>query len=75
MFASSHRLYCGAGVGGGGDGAKHLTNLASHKMQKKRLLHCKKGFASFPSPAGKSLTKLSLARSNLIIPGQEEFGL
>jgi hypothetical protein len=28
----------------------------------------------FPSPAGMSLTKLSLARNNLIDPGQEKFG-
>jgi hypothetical protein len=28
----------------------------------------------FPSPAGMSLTKLSLAGNNLIIPGQVEFG-
>jgi hypothetical protein len=27
-----------------------------------------------PSPAGMSLTKLSLAGNNLIIPGQIEFG-
>jgi hypothetical protein len=28
----------------------------------------------FPPPAGMSLTKLSLARNNLILPGQGEFG-
>jgi hypothetical protein len=38
-------------------------------------LHCKKRISSFPSPAGISLTKLFLARNNLIIPGQGEFGL
>jgi hypothetical protein len=27
-------------------------------------VHCEKGLAIFPSPAGKSLTKLSLARNN-----------
>ncbi len=32
-------------------------------------LHCKKRFVIFPSPAGLSLTKLSLAGNNLIIPG------
>jgi hypothetical protein len=37
-------------------------------------LHCKKRLAVFPSPAGMSLTKLSLAGNNLIIPGQGEFG-
>jgi hypothetical protein len=33
-------------------------------------IHCKKRLAIFPFLAGKSLTKLSLARHNLIIPGQ-----
>ncbi len=37
-------------------------------------LHCKKRLAVFPSPAGMSLTKLSLVGNNLIIPGQGEFG-
>ncbi len=31
-------------------------------------IHCKKGSAIFPSPAWMSLTKLSLAGNNLIIP-------
>ncbi len=31
-------------------------------------LHCKKGLAVFPSPAGMSLTKLFLGGNNLIIP-------
>jgi len=35
-----------------------------------KVLHCKKRLAVFPSPAGMSLTKLSLAGNNLIIPGQ-----
>jgi hypothetical protein len=34
----------------------------------------KKRLAVFPSPAGMSLTKLSLAGNNLILPGQGEFG-
>jgi hypothetical protein len=37
-------------------------------------VHCKKGYPFFPSPAGMSLTKLSLDKNNLIIPGQGEFG-
>jgi hypothetical protein len=37
-------------------------------------IHCKKRLPFFPSPAGMSLTKLSLARNNLIIPGQGEIG-
>ncbi len=36
------------------------------------MLHCKKRLAIFPSPAGISLTKLSLAGNN--IPGQGKFG-
>jgi hypothetical protein len=43
------------------------------KMQPK-LLHCEKKLTIFPSPAGMSLTKLSLAGNSLIIPGQGEFG-
>jgi hypothetical protein len=38
------------------------------------LMHCKKRFAIFPSPAGMLLTELSLDRKNLIIPAQGEFG-
>jgi hypothetical protein len=34
----------------------------------------KKRLATFPSPDGMSLTKLSLGGNNLIIPAQEEFG-
>ncbi len=36
--------------------------------------HSKKSFAVFPSPAGMSLTNLSLAGNNLIIHGQGEVG-
>jgi hypothetical protein len=42
-------------------------------LQTKRL-HCKKRLSFFPSPAGMSLIKLSMAGNNLIIPGQGEFG-
>jgi hypothetical protein len=35
---------------------------------------CKKRLTIFPSPAGMSLTKLSLSGNNLIIRGQGEFG-
>ncbi len=34
----------------------------------------KKRLTFFPSPAGMSLTKLSLAGTNLIFPGQGKFG-
>ncbi len=37
-------------------------------------LHRKTRLATFPSPAGMSLTKLSLGGKNLIITAQEEFG-
>ncbi len=43
-------------------------------IRKCKNLHCKKRFAIFPSPAGMSLTKLSLAGNYYIIPAQEEFG-
>ncbi len=36
--------------------------------RQRTLLHCKKMFAIFPSPAGMSLIKLSLDGNNLIIP-------
>jgi hypothetical protein len=52
-----------------------LTLLVNNfRTQHKYLVHCKKRLAIFPSPAGMSLTKLSLAGNNLIIPGQGEFG-
>ncbi len=38
------------------------------------MLHCKKGWAIFPPPAGRSVTKLSVARNNLINPGMGEYG-
>jgi hypothetical protein len=37
-------------------------------------VHCKKRLAVFPSPAGMSLSELSLAGNNLIIPAYGEFG-
>ncbi len=40
----------------------------------KNEIHCKKGYLAIsPSPAGMSLTKLSLAGKTLIVPGQGEF--
>ncbi len=38
------------------------------------VIHCEKRLATFPSPAGMSLTKLSLAGNNQIIFRQGEFG-
>jgi hypothetical protein len=40
----------------------------------RRFLHCENRLTIFPSPAGMSLTKLSLAGNTLFIPGQGEFG-
>jgi hypothetical protein len=37
-------------------------------------VHCNKRLAIFPSPAGMSLTKLSLAGNDLIFPDQGELG-
>jgi hypothetical protein len=37
-------------------------------------IQCKKKVSHFQSPAGMSLTKLSLAGNSLIIPGRGEFG-
>ncbi len=37
-------------------------------------LHCKKRLSIFSSPPGKSLTKLSLAENNKIMPDRGEFG-
>jgi hypothetical protein len=59
---------CGEGVadGGGQAGATHGEGAKN--------VHCKKSSAVFPSPAGMSLTKLSLDGKNLIIPVKGEFG-
>jgi hypothetical protein len=53
-------------------------NLMLHNIDNQRFISAvrytvKKVQAVFPSPAGLSLTKLSLAGNNLIIPGQGEF--
>jgi hypothetical protein len=37
-------------------------------------VHCKKRFATFPSPAGMSLIKLSVDGNNLIIPAKGKCG-
>jgi hypothetical protein len=46
----------------------------SGQMQDWAPYTVKKGLAIFPTPAGMSLTKLSLDGNNLIIPAQGEFG-
>jgi hypothetical protein len=50
--------------------SKHRQQIGNFAI----YLHCKKRLAIFPSPAGMALTKLSLAKNNLIITGQGEFG-
>ncbi len=53
---------------------KQIVNgLGSYANKNKSTIHCKKRLASFPSAAGKLLTKLSLDGNNLIIPAQGEF--
>ncbi len=44
------------------------------KLSVSNKVHCMKRLAIFPSPAGMSQTKPSLAGNNFIIPGHEEFG-
>jgi hypothetical protein len=46
----------------------------SYNTAVQKVIHCKKRLAVFPSPAGMSLRKLSLAGNSLIIPLQLEFG-
>ena len=49
------------------------TVLTVKKVKRvKERLHCKKRLATFPSPAGMSLTKLCLGGSILIIPARGE---
>jgi len=45
-----------------------LDTCLGLKMAGLNSVHCKKGLAMFPSPAGMSLTKLSLAGNNLPSP-------
>ncbi len=59
--------------------AVHQYNLwgkwgGANSVKERDFEHCKKRLAFFLFPAGMSLSKLSLAGNNLIIPGQEEFG-
>jgi hypothetical protein len=52
-----------------------MENLKRLFVQfEKNGLHCKKRLTIFPSPAGMSLTKLSLAGNNEGVPRQGEFG-
>jgi hypothetical protein len=55
-------------------GSRVIAIFLPKKVAKKVMEHCKKRLRIFLSPAGMSLTKLSLAGNNLIFPGQSEFG-
>jgi hypothetical protein len=50
---------------------KIVSTTEEKDHERTGLLHCKKRFAIFPSPAGMPLTKLSLDGNNLIMG---EFG-
>ncbi len=54
--------------------ALHILLSFVEKVVTYDWLHCKKRLAIFLAPAGMLLTELSLARNNLIISGQGEFG-
>jgi hypothetical protein len=54
--------------------AEREERKRKEERMNERKLHCKKGLAIFPSPAGRSLTRLSLAVNNLFIPCHGEFG-
>jgi hypothetical protein len=51
--------------------AHETDDSANHRLVRYTV---KKSLSIFPSQAGMSLTKQSLAGNNFIIPGQEEFG-
>jgi hypothetical protein len=46
---------------------QRLNDLFHVQNTKKSVIHCKKSFSIFPSPAGMSHTKLSLGRNNVYI--------
>ncbi len=54
--------------------SSNLTRPSTGSILSGKHVHCKKILATFPFPAGMSLTKLSLAWNDLIIPGQVESG-
>ncbi len=54
--------------------ACYQPGQATWRARPNVYVHCKKRSGVFPSPVGLSLTKLSLAGKNLIIPGQGVFG-
>jgi hypothetical protein len=53
---------------------KNLQYINMCKTMSATNIHCKNRLGIFPSPAGMSLTKLSLGGNNLIILGQRELG-
>jgi hypothetical protein len=53
---------------------EHLLHRAGTILYRKKV-HCKKRLSIFPSPAGMSLTKLSLVGNNLIFQARERVWL
>ncbi len=51
-----------------------IANTPTHVNTNFLCIYTVKKVSDFPVPAGMSLTKRSLARNNLIIPAQGEFG-
>jgi hypothetical protein len=49
-------------------------NEVGDNIMLEKAVHCKKSLSISPSPAGMSLTKLTLTGNYLIIPGQGDFG-
>jgi hypothetical protein len=49
-------------------------NEVGDNIMLEKAVHCKKSLSISPSPAGMSLTKLTLAGNYLIIPGHGDFG-
>jgi hypothetical protein len=52
----------------------HRPAFSKGHYESENMYTVKKRLAVFLFPAGMSLTKLSLAGNNLIIPGEGEFG-
>jgi hypothetical protein len=53
---------------------KAFVIFANTNMRRNGNVHCKKRLAVFPSPAGMSPTKLSVAGIVKIVPRQGDFG-
>jgi hypothetical protein len=83
MFTKAQNLQSAPKESGKNHRNRHAVALQECKKRIPRLLlsyelapphTVKKRLAIFPTPGGMSLTKLSMAWKNFIIPGQVEFG-